>query len=59
MKRLKEVYESQGWTRKELAKALGVHEVTLWRWETGRFIMRADKLELVCSILEKLPGELK
>lgn len=59
MNRLREQYEAQGWTRAEIAKALEVNPVTIWRWETGRYIMRADVLEKLCTILGVLPKDLK
>lgn len=33
---LKEAREEEHWTRKHLAKAVGIAPVTLWRYETGK-----------------------
>lgn len=41
--------QDRGLSRAELGAALGVTEVTIWRWETGKRAPRGDDLKRVCD----------
>jgi transcriptional regulator with XRE-family HTH domain len=45
--------KARGWTRAELARRLGVAWQTLWQWETGRRIPRAESEARLVRELEK------
>jgi transcriptional regulator with XRE-family HTH domain len=46
---LVEFREQRGLSRAELGIELGVSEVTIWRWETGKRAPRGDDLRRLCS----------
>ena len=46
-----------GLSQKEAAKALGVSNRTLVKWEKGLSFPKADKIELICA-LYRVPYEL-
>ena len=42
---------SAGLTQKELADKLGVSQVSVWQWESGDNLPRADKLPAIAAAL--------
>lgn len=56
--RLMELYERKGFKRTSFAKALGVSETTVRRWEQGTNIKK-KYLDKICEVLEIVPADLK
>lgn len=43
---------NKGLTQKEAAKALGVSPRTLWQWENGITVPKADMIDAICELYE-------
>ena len=50
---------NKGVTQKEAAKALGVSLRTLWQWENGVSMQKADKIDTICNYYEMPYDNLK
>lgn len=47
---LKAARVNKGLTQKEAATALGVGNKTLWMWENGVSMPKADKIDAICDL---------
>ena len=47
---LKAARVNAGLTQKEAAKKLGVSNKTLWSWENGVSMPKADKIDAICAL---------
>jgi tetratricopeptide (TPR) repeat protein/transcriptional regulator with XRE-family HTH domain len=45
------------WTRKDVAENLGVAEVSIYRWETGRVTPRSDELRAILALYGITPND--
>lgn len=55
---LKKLREAKGWTKAELGKRVGVSDVTIGYWESGKTEPRMGKVEMVAEILGVTTDEL-
>jgi transcriptional regulator with XRE-family HTH domain len=60
MERLKliEAREKRQWTQAEAAKKIGVDNITLYRWETGKATPRGYNLRQLCDVYELKPSDI-
>jgi len=49
--RLRKAREAQSLSSSELARASGVSSTSVWKWENGGFIPRAQKIEILAKVL--------
>jgi transcriptional regulator with XRE-family HTH domain len=49
--------ERAGISQAEVASALGVHRITVTRWETGQRVPGDEKLEAYVQLLDRLAAE--
>ena len=49
--------ERAGITQADVAKALGVHRITVTRWETGQRVPGNKKIEAYVRLLDRLAAE--
>ncbi len=49
--RLKNAREASGMSRKQMAGRLGVKSATIGRWESGKEVPRANRLQMIASLL--------
>ena len=49
--RIRELREQRGLIRAQVAEALGVTEMAVYKWETGKGYPSADKLPLLAEVL--------
>jgi transcriptional regulator with XRE-family HTH domain len=52
--RLRELRERHGFSQRELAEAVGVHESALSRWESGERVPRTDAAARLAAVLRAL-----
>ena len=57
-RRIRELREERGLSQDELARRLGVHPQSLWRYEHGERNLSASKIKEVATALNVEPGEL-
>jgi len=50
-KRLEKARSKAGYSREQLAQALGVNQTTVWRWEEGLQVPRPVKLFEIARVL--------
>lgn len=49
---LRDALDHKGWTQTELARRMGVHEVTISRFFTGKQIPRPEMLDRIAHVLD-------
>ena len=49
---LKAARVNAGFTQKEAAKALNISNKTLHKWESGKAVPKADKIDAICKLYQ-------
>jgi len=56
--RLKEIREFKGFTQQDLADSLGIHKMTVSKYERGKAQPNLDHMIKICISLDTTPNEL-